>query len=267
MRELIAGPSKLGAVSFVSDLWSDSVVQRSHLDVTFFWIEESGPDKRQWAIKHAMYVCKFFPETKTADHIQVALDRILIEAGLEAENMPCTTDKGANMVAATNSKCHINCACLFSTSINTGWERSCGESTELHSLNECADCLVKFVKKSGGIQYNLPATLKSGGKTQPWCSLISKFSSILTRFDALRPLLRNKKRDDLLVNRDIVILEEVLKILQKAETMFDILEYSYIVTLQSVLPAYYLLRNYRSELPTTASILLASQLLVRAANH
>ena len=66
-----------------------------------FWIEESGPDKRQWAIIHAMYACKFFPETKAADHIQVALDRILIEAGLEAENVPCTTDKGANMVAAS----------------------------------------------------------------------------------------------------------------------------------------------------------------------
>jgi len=98
------------------------------------------------------------------------------------------------MVAATNSKCHINCACHhLSTSINTGWERSYGESPELYSLNECADCLVKFVKKSGGIQYNLPATLKSGGKTRPWRSLISKFSSILTSFDALRPLLRDRK--------------------------------------------------------------------------
>ena len=142
-------------------------MQHSYLDVTVFWVEESGPDKRQWpwAIKHDMYACKFFLETKTADHIQVALDRILIEAGLEAESVPCTTDKGANMVAATNSKCHINCAfhCL-STSINTGWERSCEENTELCSLNKCADCLVKFVKKSVGIQYNLPATLKSDGK-------------------------------------------------------------------------------------------------------
>jgi len=68
IRELIAGPSRLGAVSFVSDLWSDSVVQHSYLDVMFFWVEESGP---QWAIKHAMYACKFFFKTKTADHIQV----------------------------------------------------------------------------------------------------------------------------------------------------------------------------------------------------
>lgn len=47
IRELLASPSKLGAVSCVSDLWSDNVVQRSYLDVTFFWIDESGSDKRR----------------------------------------------------------------------------------------------------------------------------------------------------------------------------------------------------------------------------
>ena len=45
----------------------------------------------------------------------------------------------------------------------------------------------------------------------------------------------------------------MFEILQKAEAMFDILEYSYIVTLQSVLPAYYILRNYWSQLSTTDS--------------
>ena len=254
IKESIAGPSKLGAVSCVTDLWSDNVVQRSYLDVTFFWVEESGSDNREWALKHAMYACKFFPDTKTADHIQITLDRILIEVGLDAENVPCTTDKGANMVAATHSKCHINCAChRLSTSINAGWEISCDQSVELNSLNECADNLVKFVKKSGGIQYNLPATLKSGGKTRPWRSLINKFSSIFKSFDALRPLLMDKRREDLIVNIDIVLVEEVLQILGKAETMFDILEYSYISTLQSVLPAYYKLRNSWSEHLSTDS--------------
>ena len=71
------------------------------------------------------------------------------------------------MVAATNSKCHVNCAChRLSTSINTAWEKACEESNYLCSLNECADNLVKFVKKSGGFQCNLLATLKSGGKTR-----------------------------------------------------------------------------------------------------
>ena len=113
---MIAGPAKFGAVSFVNDLWSDSVVQHSYLDVTFFWVEEFGFDKRQWAIKHGMYACKFsFPRQRQ----QVALDRILIEAGLEAQCVPCTTDKRANMVAATNSKCHIDCTIhRLSTCIN-----------------------------------------------------------------------------------------------------------------------------------------------------
>ena len=35
IKELIADPSKLLAVSIVTDLWSDNVVQRSYLDVTF----------------------------------------------------------------------------------------------------------------------------------------------------------------------------------------------------------------------------------------
>jgi len=77
--------------------------------------------------------------------------------------------------------------------------------------------------------------LNSGGKTRPWRS---RFSSIVTSFDALRPLLRDKKREDLIVNIDVALAEEVLEILQKAEAMFDILEYSYIVTLQLVLPVY-----------------------------
>ena len=93
-----------------------------------------------------MFPCKFFSDTKTADHIQITLERILTKAGLDAENVPCTTDKDANMVAATQSKCHINCAChRLSTSINTEWEISCEQSDDLQSLNENADNLVNFV--------------------------------------------------------------------------------------------------------------------------
>ena len=140
-----------------------------------------------------MHACKFLPDTKTADYIQITLERILTEVGLDAENVPCTTDQDANTVAATHSKYHINCAChRLSTSINTGWEVSCEQSDDLHSLHESANNLVKFVKKSGGIQYNLPITFKSGGKTHPWHSLINKFSSIFKSFDALRSILRDK---------------------------------------------------------------------------
>ena len=175
-----------------------------------------------------IYACKFFPENKTAEHIQVALDRALDDAGLDPENTQCTTDKGSNMVAATKSKCHVNCAChRLSTSINTAWDSSCEESLELKELDDYANGLVKFVKKSGGIQYNLPATLKAGGKTRPWRGLINKFCSISKSYEALKPLLRDKRREDLVAAIDKVLLEEVLQILEKTEDTFDILEYSF----------------------------------------
>ena len=116
-----------------------------------------------------------FPQSKTADHIQVAIDRILSEVDLDTTHTPCTTEKGSNTLAATSFKCHVTCAChRLSTSINTAWEAATEECDELAVLDTSSNNLVKFVKKSGGIQYNLPATLKSGGKTRPWRSLISK---------------------------------------------------------------------------------------------
>ena len=85
-----------------------------------------------------MCACKFSPENKTAGHIQVALDQILYDAGLDAENIPCTTDKGSNMVVAIRSKCHVNYACHhLSTAINTAWDASCAQNEELKELNDC----------------------------------------------------------------------------------------------------------------------------------
>ena len=220
IKDALIDPARYGAVSFVADLWTDNVVSRFYLDVTFFWVEESGIGKRIWSLRHAMYACKFFPQSKTADHIQVAIDRILAEVDLDTTHTPCTTDKGSNMLAATSFKCHVTCAChRLSTSINTAWEAATEECDELAVLDTSSNNLVKFVKKSGGIQYNLPATLKSGGKTRPWRSLISKFSSIITSNEALRQLLRDKRREDLIVSIEKSLLEEVLGILKKLKAL------------------------------------------------
>ena len=126
------------------------------------------------------------------------------------------------MLATTS---HVTCARyrLF-TSVNTAWEAATKESDELSVLDTSSNNLVKFVKKSGSIQYNLPATLKSGQKTRPWRSLISKLSSIVTSYEALRPLLRDK---DLIVSIEKSLLEEVLGILKKTISTFDILEFSF----------------------------------------
>jgi len=40
-----------GADSVMTDLWSDNVMSCSYLDLTFFWVEESGSDSRMWSLK------------------------------------------------------------------------------------------------------------------------------------------------------------------------------------------------------------------------
>ena len=52
--------------------------------------------------------------------------------------------------------------------------------------------VVKFLRKSGGIQYNLPATLQAGGKTYPWHGLINKFCE---SYETLKPLLRENSEN------------------------------------------------------------------------
>ena len=156
------------------------------------------------------------------------------------------------MVAATKSKCHVNCAChRLSTSINTTWDVSCAQNEELKELDDCSNNLIKFVKKSDGIQYNLPATLKAGGKTRLWCGLINKFCSIARSYEALKPLLREKRQEDLVAAIEKSLLEEVLNILEKAEEIFVILEYSFVPSLQFDLPAFYKLQKFWSQLSAT----------------
>jgi len=55
IKSSLQKPAEQGAVSVVTDLWSDNIVSRSYLDVTLFWVEESGPDNRIWSLKCAMY--------------------------------------------------------------------------------------------------------------------------------------------------------------------------------------------------------------------
>ena len=75
IKDALIDPARYGAVSFVADLWTDNVVSWSYLDVTFFWVEESGIDKQIWSLRHAMYACKFFLNQKQ----QIISKLLLIE--------------------------------------------------------------------------------------------------------------------------------------------------------------------------------------------
>ena len=57
------------------------------------------------------------------------------------------------------------------------------------------------------------------------------------------------------------MLEEVLEILKKAKSIFNILEFSYVQTLHLALPLYYQLRNFWSE--TKATGIAAGRILKR----
>lgn len=254
VRNAISTPHRKEAVSFVTDLWTDNVVMRSYLDVTFFWVEECGDDGSIWNLKRGMFACKFFPEKKTSENIEAALDSILMEAGVDLNSTPVTTDKGANIVAATQQATRIDCAChRLSTAINTAWVNAKAKSPELSALDENVNNLVRFVKKSANIQHQLPSTLKSGGTTRPWRSLMQKYQSVVSSFEALGPILTERGRSHLLVDIDQRLLEEIRLLLSTVHSVFDLLEYSARPSIQSVLPAYYLLKNMWSTVDATDS--------------
>ena len=62
-------------------------------------------------------------ERKTANNIKACIDGILIDASCKPDDIPITTDKGANIVAATSQKQQLNCACYhLNTAQEKAWE-------------------------------------------------------------------------------------------------------------------------------------------------
>ena len=70
-----------------------------------------------------MYACHLFEEKKTAINLRDCIDNILMEVGYEPDDIPITTDKGANIVAATSQKQQITCTChRMNTAQEKAWE-------------------------------------------------------------------------------------------------------------------------------------------------
>lgn len=150
IRKQVELAATQNAVSFCTDMTTDDIKKNSYSDFTVFWVEN-------WQLKHAMYKCEYFPEKHTAQNIQKFIDRTLIELGLSLDDTPCTTDKVANIIAATASKTHIDCAChRLNTSIDTAWKKALSRNTDLHQLDSFCHDLVKYVNQSSGIQSVLP---------------------------------------------------------------------------------------------------------------
>jgi hypothetical protein len=235
VKRQVAASSKFHGVSFCTDMTTDDVNKNSYSDFTVFWVND-------WKLKHALYKCENFPEKHTAQNIQKFIDSNLTELGLSLVDTPCTTDKGSNIVAATATKTHVDCSChRLNTSIDTAWKKCLSSDSDLQQLDNFCHELVKYVNQASGIQSNLPTSLKHGGETRPWRSLTDMFTSIWKSREALVPVLREKKKEQLIARIDIDLLNDVVSFFRVFPSLFDILEYANIPTLQNSLPVYYTL--------------------------
>ena len=122
-----------------------------------------------------MYKFEVFPEKHTGKNINKIIDDDLIELGLNLEDTPFTTDKGSNIICATESKTHVDCSChRLNTAIDTTWKQVMAQDNNMQQLNTFSYKLVKYVNQASGIQSNLSVSLKHGGKTRPWRSKSEK---------------------------------------------------------------------------------------------
>jgi len=107
-----------------TDLWSNNVVHRSYHDLSFVWVDNS--DEGIWSLKTAMYACKVFEVKKTAENLWQCMDGMLTEVGYDPDDIPVTTDKGDNIVAATSQRQQLTCICH---SLNTAQEKAWDNAT------------------------------------------------------------------------------------------------------------------------------------------
>lgn len=237
IKKAVAASSANRAVSFCTDMTTDDVNKNSYSDFTVFWVDN-------WLLHHSMYKCEYFPEKHTAQNIRHFIDSTLTELGLSLTDTPCTTDKGSNIVAATAAKTHVDCSChRLNTAIDTGWKKVMSLDADIRQLDNFCHELVKYANQASGVQTNLPKSLKHGGETRPWRSLTDMFSSISASRDALVPLLRERKKEQLIVRIDIDLLHEVVSFVKVFPPLFDILEYANVPSLQNSLPVYYTLHE------------------------
>ena len=97
------------------------------------------------------------------------------------------------------------------------------------------------MNQASGVQSNLPTTVKHGRETRPWRSLSGMFTSISQSRDALFRELKIRQKEHLIARIDVELLNEVVTFVSVFPTLFDVLEYANVATLQNALPVFYTL--------------------------
>ena len=162
--------------------------------------------------------CMHFSEKHTAENIANEIDRYLFQLGCDSEDTLATTDCGANVVAATNSRIWIDCA---EHRHQYRLEMCPEQYRDLKQLNDDYHQLVSYVNHANGVQEELPYTLKHGGVTIPCRSLYFVFYSIRKSSEKLREVLVPRKREYLITRIDTDLLNLLTEFLKPIASVFD----------------------------------------------
>lgn len=126
-----------------------------------------------------MAVRHFGSVSHTGDNISAAVNEILDEYKIPAENTPVTTDHGSNVVAALRNNVRLDCLChRLHTVLETAWRDTKNQEPDAAAYETAISDLCRYVKQATGIQEQLPKSLKHGGDTRPWISMFRRAESV-----------------------------------------------------------------------------------------
>lgn len=175
-------------------------------------------------------------------NISSAIDTILAEYGLLAEDTPATTDHGSNIVAALKNGIRLDCLChRLHTVLETAWKDTLKADPDAAAYEKAISELCRFAKQSTGIQEQLPKSLKHGGDTRPWVSMFRRAESVEASYDVLVTILTVKDKLELIASVNRSFNRDIIELTKSVKQVFESLEKGGDATLMLVAPSYYLL--------------------------
>ncbi|KAJ6642790.1 Transposable element Hobo transposase, partial [Pseudolycoriella hygida] len=209
LHELIMESIEMGSMYGMAlsvDVWSEDYTKRHFLGMCFYYIRE-----------HAMHCrilcCREVVELSVTNEVVTQyIEEELEKYGIvDLSNIIFVTDRGANMVAAIPASNRMNC---IDHVINNIVEHALDVQdmqswTELHAKSKL---LVSYFKQSS-LQSQLPITLKAENDTR-WNTTLRMLRSILTSWNEVKELLRERNQLHRLDTIDKSLLKVVVEFLQ-----------------------------------------------------
>ena len=165
--------------------------------------------------------------------------------GLRECRAAVTSDHGSNMVSGLNDQPRLDCmAHRTHTALSDAWSHALESSPELAALDKAASALSNFVKRTTGIQEQLPRSLKTGIETRQWTGLHARLEALNQSYSVLQTVLADRDRIDLLENFDPVVNSKLSCFLGKFTKFFEELQANSVPTIQLIAPGYYLMSKF-----------------------